>query len=1655
MLPHKRNIRDHTSEFLNDMQHKKYIKEIKLKTPHTNGTNRKKLIKNSLTNKIFNGDPQRENFKYLQQLIKEHEQHQQEIRNEQYESIIEKLTEIRRNKANLLEAIEKLSDIFSGDIEKNPPPGVCIQTNKGTIICTPATSQQLEEPNFQYNFVNFHTEPLLEFPEQKKESSSGGDKECNCVCQNKPTTQTKNEQYIIHVNKYSKSCTRVITKSTKECNCATKRKETSVNALTNQKVSSEEALIDSGANIHVTNNEESLTNKEQYSSKLSVANGTTASITAKGEWHLPTNSHNGTKIDDLVVKDVTHCSECPVNILSVSMLCKQGLTFHFGATESYFKYKGRRHIIKEVDGLYVINLNNIISHEEANTIIEETQNHNYYIGIKNPEVLNENRNKNPEVLNKNQNLKKLSENIVSYTYELWHKRFGHADKRRIKFLYDNGSVAGLNVDGKFTHDAKCTCETCLIINNTKPHIGDIRKHPDMVSRKGELIYSDLAGPYPPSIEGYRYVISFVDVYSRFSVCYPIHQKSDAAASLKKFNEFCNSHNIKISTIRTDQGGEYGGHNEQTFNTHNNENEDAYDNTFQETCTKLDIKSELMPAHRPELHSIVERWNRTVAKMANSMMYEARINFPLWSAAFCHANLIRNRLPVTGLGTLTPYEIFHGKRPQVDNLRIWGSYCYKLIPGMRKLPGLARRKKLIYVGETANRMGFRCFDPVTFKFTTEFEVIFDEEGLLNRHKQLHDYDNRRERLSKDPNDTMKDVNIKHEIYEEDFLNLRVGRSIFTDESTLQEIENSRSAPEAQPESEQIESAPEAQINNKNTKSSSINHSVETGGEEKQVSTKVINHETNNEEDLRISRTNKRNLDEQSNPKIEEESLLFGPLTSTKNSTNNKIASWDESDNKKPLRIVPRGHIEKLTKDTKNWIKEAIKEKYPIEVLQKNPKKLGSKSYNRYEAYKKAKTLCEIIETMQRKRENGISIKQAKDKALKDIEWDISRGYILFPEHENNINGSLSKGKRNEIENIAMICTQIETKHQFEKGDPPLSFATLMKELWKNNEHTVNFNQNEIEHIDQFAVQAIKEILNSDDKEPKYQEIANPNHPEHKEWMESVKRETDTLAERETWAMVPRKSLPYGKKPIKCKFVLKKKLNKDGTTQYKSRLVGCGYSMNPGEDYSIDETYAGVCSYSSMRFLLSLACQKNMILHQSDISGAYLESHLNKYIYMEPPPNMYKNGKPPTNENGEPLVCEVRRGLYGLKNAGFAWSQCFKEFMMKDKKYNMGFQEMTSESNMYRRKFILEGTEEEIIIGQYVDDCLIAGSSQKVIKWFLENMGKRFPINKKSSGTISEENPGLLLSMEVKYNQNKGILSFNQERAIEKLAQKLNIQDAAPRDLPIKDPDKLPKLTKPEVSQIEYLSIIGSCLHISQVSRPDCAFAVGVLARHSANPGNIHMKAALDLVKYIYATRRLYIKYERIKHERIESKNNISIYEGANTPKELTIEERLVESIPRIISGEPYQYCDADYAGDKHTRKSTSGWISFMNGGPISWASRLQKLCAQSSAEAEIYAVVDSAKEALHLKLLSEECEIRNPNKPLTIYEDNNSCIQMGHGLRGSKSAKHFEVRLRFLHEHIEEKNIEFNRINTKNQVADGLTKALPKETFLKFREEILS
>jgi hypothetical protein len=1547
------------------------------------------------------------------------------------------------------------------------------------------------------------------------------------------------------------------------------------------------AILDTGATKHFVTAEQAhrLFNKRQHKVTMCNANGVRTEVDEAGDYYVQLADTNGVPIESLEIRQANIVPGSTISLISATQLIDEGAHFSLSKIKPYMVKNGHRYALRRIDKLFVFDLDNPMLSETSDQLAQyayEDLNISDKIFAERMPTDDDN---DDDFLSRTPECALLA---PAASAARWHNRLAHVHKNRIKVLQKSGSALGMNITNQGAHSGHCKCPSCMKTNKISRAVPKQRDFATTINQKGELISSDIVGPFPPSPEGHKYAISFVDEFTRFSHVYFMKQKSEAVDALKSLIADYHKSGTIIRKISTDQAGEYGGHKDKSSTSGEHLSLDKsgfYSHAFTKLCKHHDITHQLVPAYRHEINGVAERWNRTVMQMANTMLYHARISPVLWSSAVAHANFLRNRLPTSARGGFTPYELYHNRLPRYDNLRTWGCYAYKKLPKCNKTPGLPVRKRLIYVGDTANRIGFRCFDPIEFKFTTEYELIFDEDGVDQRSELLEAYDNRR-RLAQQgkineiplvsqaqPNNHERTVYLPPDapiraaaLEDSQDEVLRISRPEHNTSQSLKVPGSSNPEGNSLPcKSKKVHfvdqpkcdySNPGEHVHNQgqgdprtqaDTTPSSISkqttpsHGATLPPSDSSSRSTSSSHYGTDVDPLTVLPLPASNspLDDESSdlgtepprrnprrtcvkPTLAKSALTNSPRPASPTSDENRNSDFSHNNESNPgsnvpnvsciinpaltvhtpfnpdetsrllsdsefaievddyvqlngplsdryiqkelvsftyelhgpkptcaRRRLPLHQSEHVCPEMKKFLELAERHNFPLAVLHENPKKPRTDSFARYELSKGSVTTKEYFANLTSR---GVS----RHKARQDLEWDFCRGRIVFPQN-------LAPASANHLEfacvlshELAPADTVTTNIEQADHTESP-SFQNIVQSLWPADKELSIQDQLELDR--QVLGYATAMSTGGLEEPATYRKATAETHPERLHWLASIKRELDTLESRETWEYVPRKSLGKHQKPIRCKFVFKKKMVKDSSIQYKSRLVACGYSQKPGLDYSSDELYASVCSYSSMRYLMSLATQKQLLLYQTDIQGAYLESHLTDELYMDIPPSL-----PTHNERGEALVCKIKRGLYGLKQSGFAWAQCFKDFMLTDK-YNMGFSMMTGESNLYRKSFKLNGKVEEIIVGQYVDDCLLAASSTAVLDWYLTALSTRFPVNPKSSGYITPDDPGFLLSMHVHYDVSKGVLRFNQRRSIETLAKSLNLDDPhKQRKLPISNSQDLPKLTEPESQKLvtPYLSIVGSCLHIAQVSRPDISFAVGVLSRHSATPGDVHMKAARDLVSYLYSTRNLAIQYTRSSEDSgpkvFENADcpddNISSRKKQSEPTVRTIEERLVPSIPAPHPNHPDTYVDADLGGDKITRKSTSGMVVIMNGGPIDWCSRLQKLCAQSSAEAEIYAAADCVKQALHIRLLCEESGLRAPDRPMTLWEDNEACIRIAHGLKGSNNAKHFQLRLRFLNEHVSLGNVQFSKIDTKDQLADAFTKALPGPAFLRFRSYFL-
>ena len=309
---------------------------------------------------------------------------------------------------------------------------------------------------------------------------------------------------------------------------------------------------------------------------------------------------------------------------------------------------------------------------------------------------------------------------------------------------------------------------------------------------------------------------------------------------------------------------------------------------------------------------------------------------------------------------------------------------------------------------------------------------------------------------------------------------------------------------------------------------------------------------------------------------------------------------------------------------------------------------------------------------------------------------------------------------------------------------------------------------------------------------------------------------------------------------------------------------------------------------------------------------------------------------------------------------------------------------------------------------------------------------------------------ILNMTVKRDFENGILHLSQPQAIEKLATKFGLtgQEGRAPHVPM---DPLLKLDKPADEDIvpystwDYRSAVGGLLYLSITARPDIAQAVGVLSRFMSYPGAEHVKAAKRVIKYVYSTKDYGITYRRAGSNSPHKVAAQDLHAFVHTRKNQTAIDGSRES-SHILG----TYCDADYAGDVGTRKSTGGYGMLLSGGLICWSSKLQPTVALSTAEAETMAGVEAVKQVMYLRLFLQElgCEQHGPS---LVYEDNNAAISIAHGKEQSKRSKHYQVKVHFLNEAHQNGVFAYEKVPTKLMLADTFTKALPREDFCRYRD----
>ena len=412
-------------------------------------------------------------------------------------------------------------------------------------------------------------------------------------------------------------------------------------------------------------------------------------------------------------------------------------------------------------------------------------------------------------------------------------------------------------------------------------------------------------------------------------------------------------------------------------------------------------------------------------------------------------------------------------------------------------------------------------------------------------------------------------------------------------------------------------------------------------------------------------------------------------------------------------------------------------------------------------------------------------------------------------------------------------------------------------------------------------------------------------------------------------------------------------------------------------------------TTIRLVLGIVAAENLHLEQLDIKTAFLHGDLEEDIYMRQPQGFIVQGK-------ESLVCKLRKSLYGLKQAPRQWYKKFDSFM-----YSTGFTRRQADHCCYVKSF----DNSYITLLLYMDDMLIAGSSIEEINNLKKQLSKQFAM--KDLGPAKQ-----ILGMRIIKDRTNGTLKLSQTEYVKKILSRFSMDEAKPVSTPLGSHFRLTKDQSPKteqeqayMSKVPYASAIGSLMYAMVCTRPDIAHAMGVVSRYMSNPGKQHWEAIKWILRYLKGTL-----------------GSSLCFTGADMK----------------LTG----YVDSDLVGDVDTRKSTTGYVYTLGATTVSWVSRLQKIVALSTTEAEYVAVTEAGKEMVWLQGFLEELGQRQ--KKGILHSDSQSAIFLAKNPAFHSRTKHIQLRYHFIRSLLDDGQLTLEKIHGAKNAADMLTKGVTIE-----------
>ena len=471
------------------------------------------------------------------------------------------------------------------------------------------------------------------------------------------------------------------------------------------------------------------------------------------------------------------------------------------------------------------------------------------------------------------------------------------------------------------------------------------------------------------------------------------------------------------------------------------------------------------------------------------------------------------------------------------------------------------------------------------------------------------------------------------------------------------------------------------------------------------------------------------------------------------------------------------------------------------------------------------------------------------------------------------------------------------------------------------------------------------------------------------------------------------------PAKCVFTVKP----GKPYRRKVRIVSCG---NYAQGVSEDVLYASGAAAETLRAVLVRSGQRRYSAWSTDIKNAFLLAPIpnttKKRYALRPPDILIQLG---IVEPGE--VWEVCRALYGFKEAPKWWAQ-FRDQVLETTRFRIPAGEarlkrITSDENLWMICLANEAVVGYVLV--YVDDLLILSSAQ------VANSLHEWIKRQWQCSDLERAHPGKalrFLGIDIFEVQDEGGpcgFALGQEGYIDELVRSHALTPSCKANIPVPKEwvREVPceEAGYSEAALRDAQRVTGELLWVSQRTRVDISFSVGLMSSWVTRSPTFVSKLGLRILAYLANTKRMRL---------------------CLVPKDQSDVE---------------VFTDASFA--PYSEKSISGIVVQLAGRCVFWKSRRQSIVSLSTAECLLIAACEGVVLAQSIQALASE--LLNVQSKIVLKVDNVAAITLAEG-GGSQRTRHLRARANFLKEMIDNNQLTVNHCPGERQLADTLTKALP-------------